>query len=211
MSRRVQVKRDRVVAERSKRESRIAGIIQRIRHIPEGSVRTYGEIDPAAPRLVGRVLATTDEGLPWHRVIRADGSIPKGKTQRELLLGEGIAMRGDRVDLDRARLNLPAVVAGYLRAADASDVKALVSCFTDDAEVTDEGRTWGGHAEIRRWWNGPATKYQYTVEVRGGKRMASDRYVLQVRLTGNFPGGTADVRYRFMLREGLVAALEIAP
>ena len=88
---------------RSRREARIAAIIDRIRDIPVGSVQTYGDIDPAAPRLVGRVLATTHEGLPWHRVIRADGSIPKGQRQRELLLEEGVPMRGDRVDLDRAR------------------------------------------------------------------------------------------------------------
>jgi len=83
--------------------------VARIRQIPEGSVRTYGELDPEAPRLVGRVLATTHEDLPWHRVIRADGSIPKGQRQRELLLGEGVPMRGERVDLDRARRKLPPV------------------------------------------------------------------------------------------------------
>jgi len=88
---------------RSRREARITEIIDRIRDIPVGSVQTYGDIDPAAPRLVGRVLATTHEGLPWHRVIRADGSIPKGQRQRELLLEEGVPMRGDRVDLDLAR------------------------------------------------------------------------------------------------------------
>jgi alkylated DNA nucleotide flippase Atl1 len=88
---------------RSRREARIAEIIDRIRDIPAGSVQTYGDIDPAAPRLVGRVLATTHEGLPWHRVIRADGTIPKGSRQRNLLLEEGVPMRGERVDLDRAR------------------------------------------------------------------------------------------------------------
>jgi alkylated DNA nucleotide flippase Atl1 len=93
----------------SHHQKRIAGIVARIRQIPEGSVRTYGEIDPEAPRLVGHVLATTHERLPWHRVIRADGSIPKGERQRELLLREGVLMRGERVDLDRARRKLPAV------------------------------------------------------------------------------------------------------
>ena len=85
------------------RESRITGIVERIRDIPEGHVQTYGDIDEHAPRLVGRVLATTHENLPWFRVVRADGSIPKGQRQRELLLMEGVPMRGDRVDLDRAR------------------------------------------------------------------------------------------------------------
>jgi alkylated DNA nucleotide flippase Atl1 len=66
-------------------------------------VRTYGDIDPGAPRLVGRVLATT-HGIPWHRVVRADGSLPQGAAQRELLVREGVPMRGDRVDLEQARL-----------------------------------------------------------------------------------------------------------
>lgn len=85
----------------SAREERI---LARIREIPEGFVRTYGDIDPAAPRLVGRILAKTDEDVPWHRVVRADGSLAVGKRQRELLDREGIPMRGDRVDLRRARL-----------------------------------------------------------------------------------------------------------
>ncbi len=75
-----------------------------MRAIPEGFVRTYGDIDPRAPRLVGLVLSQTDEDLPWHRVVRADGSLAKGDRQRELLLREEIPMHGDRVDLREARL-----------------------------------------------------------------------------------------------------------
>jgi methylated-DNA-protein-cysteine methyltransferase-like protein len=66
-------------------------------------VRTYGDIEPAAPRLVGQVLSSAHD-LPWHRVVRADGSIPMGERQRELLLEEGVPMRGDRVDLRHARV-----------------------------------------------------------------------------------------------------------
>jgi len=83
--------------------ARTERIVSRVRAIPEGFVRTYGDIDPDAPRLVGRVLAST-HGLPWHRVVRADGSLPKGAAQRELLIQEGVPMRGVRVDLREARL-----------------------------------------------------------------------------------------------------------
>lgn len=64
---------------------------------------TYGDIDRAAPRLVGHVLATTTEHAPWHRVVRADGSIPLGARQLRLLRGERVPMKGDRVDLRSAR------------------------------------------------------------------------------------------------------------
>jgi methylated-DNA-protein-cysteine methyltransferase related protein len=74
-----------------------------VKAIPKGFVRTYRDIDPGAPRLVGLVLSRS-QGLPWQRVVRADGSLPKGAQQRRLLLQEGVPMRGDRVDLDEARL-----------------------------------------------------------------------------------------------------------
>lgn len=85
-------------------DARMQQIVERIKRIPPGSVRAYSDIDREAPRLVGRVLATTHQNLPWFRVIRADGSIPKGRRQRDLLLREGVPMRGDRVDIELARL-----------------------------------------------------------------------------------------------------------
>jgi len=83
-------------------DARTERILVRIRRIPRGRVATYGEIDPRAPRMVGRVLSLVHEDVPWHRVVRADGSLAKGRRQRALLVKEGVPMRGDRVDLRRA-------------------------------------------------------------------------------------------------------------
>ncbi len=82
---------------------RVAAVLATIRRIPKGKVQSYGRIDDEAPRFVGMVLATTNEKVPWHRVVHADGSIPKGKRQRDLLLHEGVVMKGDRVDMKRCR------------------------------------------------------------------------------------------------------------
>ncbi|HEY4097657.1 MAG TPA: MGMT family protein, partial [Baekduia sp.] len=50
-------------------------ILARIAAIPEGFVRTYGDLSPGAPRLTGTILRNSDdEELPWWRVVRADGS-----------------------------------------------------------------------------------------------------------------------------------------
>lgn len=84
--------------------SRESVILDRIRQIPEGFVRTYGDIYPTAPRLVGRVLATSSVDLPWHRVVRSDGSVAKGAAQLRLLRSEGVPLIGNRVDLRKARL-----------------------------------------------------------------------------------------------------------
>jgi alkylated DNA nucleotide flippase Atl1 len=81
-------------------------ILARVRAIPPGWVRTYGDVSPGAPRLGGYVLRHCDEPeLPWHRVVRADGSLAKGERQRRLLRAEGVPFRGLRVAMDRARLD----------------------------------------------------------------------------------------------------------
>src|SRR5260370_23774583 len=84
---------------RTSHTDRVAAIIATIRRIPKGKVQSYGRIDLEAPRLVGMVLATTSERVPWQRVVHADGSIPKCKRQRDLLITEGVVMKGDRVDM----------------------------------------------------------------------------------------------------------------
>ncbi len=74
-------------------------MIERIRSVPEGYVTTYGDASPGSPRFAGAVLAHADEELPWHRVVRADGSLAKGADQRRLLEAEGVPFKGARVDL----------------------------------------------------------------------------------------------------------------
>jgi methylated-DNA-protein-cysteine methyltransferase-like protein len=80
-------------------------ILARVRAIPAGFVRTYGDVSPGAPRLAGAVLHGCDDpGVPWHRVVRADGTLAKGERQRARLEAEGVPFRGSRVDLRVARL-----------------------------------------------------------------------------------------------------------
>jgi methylated-DNA-protein-cysteine methyltransferase related protein len=80
-------------------------ILSRVRSTPVGYVRTYGDVSPGAPRLAGAVLhACDDPGIPWHRIVRADGSLAKGARQRTLLDAEGVPFRGSRVDMRVARL-----------------------------------------------------------------------------------------------------------
>ncbi len=75
-----------------------------MRAIPPGFVRTYGDLSPGAPRFAGTVLSATHApDLPWHRVVRADGSLAKGARQRRLLEAEGVEFRGDRVDMAECR------------------------------------------------------------------------------------------------------------
>lgn len=80
-------------------------MLERVRATPAGFVRTYGDVSPGAPRVAGAVLsACEDPSLPWHRIVRADGSLAKGRRQRRLLEREGVPFRGEKVDMAVARL-----------------------------------------------------------------------------------------------------------
>ncbi len=82
-----------------------AAILDRVRATPAGFVRTYGDISPGAPRVAGAVLsACGDPTVPWHRIVRADGTLAKGRRQRRLLEREGVPFRGERVVMRVARI-----------------------------------------------------------------------------------------------------------
>jgi methylated-DNA-protein-cysteine methyltransferase-like protein len=85
--------------------SRAERVLDRVRATPPGFVRAYGDISPGAPRFAGAVLSDCDDpSVPWHRIVRADGSLAKGARQRALLEAEGVPFRGERVDMRMARL-----------------------------------------------------------------------------------------------------------
>ncbi|WP_153504972.1 MGMT family protein [Cumulibacter manganitolerans] len=75
--------------------------------IPPGRVMSYGQVaalvgrrlDRGGPRQVARVLREYGASATWWRVLRADGSFAPevAARQGELLVAEGVPVRGDRV------------------------------------------------------------------------------------------------------------------
>ena len=78
-------------------------VLARVRSLRPGTVTTYGDLTPGAPRRAGAVLSQcVDPTVPWQRGVRADGSLAKGERQRRLLEAEGVPFRGERVDMRAA-------------------------------------------------------------------------------------------------------------
>jgi alkylated DNA nucleotide flippase Atl1 len=85
--------------------AREGDLLDRIRRVPAGFVTTYSDLDPGAPRFAGAVLARCHlADVPWHRVVRADGSLARGEEQRRRLQAEAVPFRGARVDMSVARI-----------------------------------------------------------------------------------------------------------
>jgi methylated-DNA-protein-cysteine methyltransferase-like protein len=85
-----------------------------VSEIPSGHVLTYGEVArlsgmPRAARRVSQALrrAPRDMGLPWHRVINAQGKIsfPEDssawKQQKDRLEVEGVVFLNGKIDLQQ--------------------------------------------------------------------------------------------------------------
>lgn len=86
---------------------RVRGIVSAI---PAGSVLAYGDVAaraglPGQARLVGRILAEDGADLPWHRVLRADGTPAAHLAAEQLarLRAEGVLAEGGRIPMRRYR------------------------------------------------------------------------------------------------------------
>ena len=90
-------------------EAYVEAVLSAVEQIPPGRVASYGDlaelVGRGGPRLVGRVMSTQGAGVPWWRVVRADGRPARGLEDAALahLRDEGAALRGDRVDMRRSR------------------------------------------------------------------------------------------------------------
>lgn len=87
-------------------------LLAQVRRVPRGKVATYGDIAyaagyPGAARQVAWALHTSASGLPWHRIVGADGKIllpgEGGFEQRMRLRGEGVEFLGLRVNMREHR------------------------------------------------------------------------------------------------------------
>jgi hypothetical protein len=106
-------------------------------------------------------------------------------------------------------VHLPQPVAAYF-AADKGNSEAIGQCFTENAIVKDEGHTYNGINEIRRWKAATSTRYIYTSEPFAAAAKDGNTIVTS-RLTGNFPGSPVDLRFFFRLEGNKIASLEIIP
>lgn len=106
---------------------------------------------------------------------------------------------------------LPSVVTTYLTAHEARDVSTAIGFFTADAAVTDEGQIYRGRDAIASWLSSAGSEYTFTTEFSGATTADPSRVDVVQRLEGNFPGGVADLHYRFTLDGDAIGRLVIEP
>jgi hypothetical protein len=106
-------------------------------------------------------------------------------------------------------ITLPPSIAAYFD-ADREGGDAIAVCFSPDAVVKDEGQTYRGREEIRRWREDVAAKFSYTCEPLAVEEHG-ERTVVTCRLEGNFPGSPVNLRFFFRVAAEEIKELEIVP
>ena len=106
---------------------------------------------------------------------------------------------------------LPDVVRTLLVAQVNSDVDTATATFTADAEVTDEGRTYRGRRAITAWLRDAGSEFTYTTEFDHATMAGSGEVDVVQHLERDFPGGVADLHFRFTLDGDQFQRLVIEP
>ena len=105
---------------------------------------------------------------------------------------------------------LPDTVRTFMTALDTREVGQALATLTPDAVVTDEGHDYRGTDEIGAWVATAASEYTYTTEFTGATTTDAGVDIGQ-HLEGNFPGGVADLHYRFTLDGASISRVVIEP
>ena len=105
---------------------------------------------------------------------------------------------------------LPATIRSYLADHAARDTDVALQAFSPDAVVVDEGRTFRGTDEVLDFLQNAGAEFSYTTTLVGCERIDDDHWVVRNHIEGDFPGGVADLAYRFTLDGDRIAKLVIA-
>ena len=104
----------------------------------------------------------------------------------------------------------PATIRGFLAAHVVRDADTASSFFAEDAVTVDQGESFRGREQIHAFLRDAGSEFEYATEQVGAARIDDDHWVVTLRLEGTFPGGVAELDYRFTLHNDVVAELIIA-
>ena len=105
-------------------------------------------------------------------------------------------------------MKLPEIIASLLAAQDKFDSKAFAENFSEDAIVHDEGKTYRGKTEIRKWNESTNKKYMTKYKPLGIKTK-ENKITMKAEISGTFDGSPAIINYAFEIKQGKIYSLKI--
>lgn len=103
---------------------------------------------------------------------------------------------------------LPRIIGKYVDASNKHDVDSILSCFSDEAVVRDEGETLHGKKAIEGWIAKTIERYKFQFKPLSIKDCDSE-VVVGIEVSGTFDGSPVSLDYRFATKNDKIAALTI--
>ena len=124
---------------------------------------------------------------------------------------ESAPSRHDHTNQPSIPTELPATIRGYLAAHAARDTDAALRAFSPDRRGRRRGtRPSAGPRSPRLPARTPEPSSATRPTLVGAQRIDDAHWVAANRLEGDFPGGVADLDYRFTMDGDRIAELVIA-
>jgi ketosteroid isomerase-like protein len=109
---------------------------------------------------------------------------------------------------DQMTVALPRVINEYVDANNAHDVGSVLSCFSNDALVRDEGKDFRGKEMIKDWIVQTIAKYKFQFKPLSVKSDDA-KVVVSIEVSGTFPGSPVSPDYHFTIRGNEIQSLAI--
>ncbi|KQK25430.1 hypothetical protein AR438_07400 [Chryseobacterium aquaticum] len=103
-------------------------------------------------------------------------------------------------------MNLPNIITALVNAQNQYDSHSYAECFTDNAVVFDEGKTYNGKTEIENWISEANNEYKTIMKPLNYDEKEN---ILSAEISGTFPGSPAILKYHFELNNELIQSLKI--
>ncbi len=105
--------------------------------------------------------------------------------------------------------DLPTPIAAYAAANARLDADGMLAAFAPDAVVRDDGGRHAGRDAIKAWID-TATIAARAVFMPETWREEDGTVIVEGPTAGDFPGSPIRFTFRFTLRDGAIAGLEVA-
>lgn len=103
-------------------------------------------------------------------------------------------------------MNLPNIITTLVNAQNQYNSHSYADCFTDNAVVFDEGKTYNGKTEIENWISEANNEYKTIMKPLNYDEKEN---ILSAEISGTFPGSPAILKYHFKFNNGLIQSLKI--
>ncbi len=106
-------------------------------------------------------------------------------------------------------IRLPRIIEKYVDASNRHDVKSILSCFSDDALVHDEGEERHGKKAIEAWIANTIEKYKFQFKPLSVEENNAE-VVVAVEVSGTFDGSPVTLDYHFTIESDKILSLVIS-